>query len=92
MLESSSAQILSLQALYVEILTLHLLMPSWPLKELQVALVPEDSEQVAVFKTQPEPFVLHPERKVSHSVLVMEVVLSVHSLILQTYGNIVDAP
>jgi len=91
-LKPSSAQILSLQALDIEAPILQRLTPSEPLKAAQVVLLPEETEQEAELKTQPIPFVLHPERKSSHSELVMEVVLSEHSLTLQTYGNIVDAP
>lgn len=85
-----SVQALSLQALDVEKPTLQKLVPSEALKVLQVELLPRRAEQLMIFRTQPAPLVLHPERKALHSSLVVEVVLSVHSLSLQACGDVVD--
>jgi hypothetical protein len=90
--EPSSEQALSLQGSGEEVPTLQRAVPSEALKVTQVDELPRKVEQPTLFKTQPAPLVLHPERKVLHSSFVVAVVLSVHSLTLQATGDEVEAP
>lgn len=90
--EALSEHYLSVQASDIEAPTLQRFVPSEALKVEQVELLPDKAEQLILFGTQPFPFVLHPLRNNLHSSLVVEVVLSVHSLILQYEGCELEAP